>query len=289
MGRIATVLLKARDSLSDPNATRWSNDRLLRLLDEAQIDIATKARLLRTYIDIPIKADIAEYNLPSEALIVSRCLNTNGAIVSDVTTNVERTPTPIRSHEQMDIQDLSWESRTGDGVEALIFDKMNPGKIKVYPIPTTADNFSAYATTSDFGPVTDSTGDIVDVFGVVTDITTSSTLTASFTSDFGMVTDMETYVTSLVVYYYKKPMTLDDYSKIDVDQELEIDTVFDKALKHYIVGMALRDDKDTQNRQLGNEELMLYAEEMRLAMSLSSTDNLQATPSHSSYNTGFEN
>jgi hypothetical protein len=136
--------------------------------------------------------------------------------------------------------------------------------------------------------LTDSTGDIVDTFGVVTDITTSATLTTEMNSVFGVVVDMASKVTSLVVYYNHRPMTLDNYSLIDVDQTLEIDEVFDKAIKHYVIGMALRDDKDTQNRQVGNEELGFYAAEIGRATVSSSLDFTTAEKQTVNYNNGFK-
>ena len=55
--------------------------------------------------------------------------------------------------------------------------------------------------------------------------------------------------------------------------------------------MALRDDQDTQNRQVGNEELEFYSRELGLAAQLSSTDNVKASkqsPKTLKYNDGFQ-
>jgi len=68
MGRIADILTRVRDSLSDPDADRWSDARLLRLIDEAQKDIATKNKLLRTTVNIQLFIDKNIYDLPSEAV-----------------------------------------------------------------------------------------------------------------------------------------------------------------------------------------------------------------------------
>ena len=40
MARIEEILVRVRDTLSDPNKERWSDERLLRLMDEAQKDVA---------------------------------------------------------------------------------------------------------------------------------------------------------------------------------------------------------------------------------------------------------
>ena len=52
MTRIANILTRVRDSLSDPSKDRWTDERLLRLIDEAQKDLAKKSLLLRTKIGV---------------------------------------------------------------------------------------------------------------------------------------------------------------------------------------------------------------------------------------------
>lgn len=285
MGRIAKILLRVRDSLSDPNAKRWSNDRLLRLIDEAQVDIATKAKLLRTTANVAVTADKAIYDLPSDAIDVTRCVKA----IPLTTGEQEKIKLLIKSHADMDEIDPFWETETGTEIEFIVFDKLSPNQIKVYPISTIDDDISTYLFPTDFGVTTDSTGDVVNPdFGVVTDITTTATFTKSFNSDFGVLTDMDSVVASLIIYYNKRPATIDDYSLIDTGQVLEVDEVFDKAIKHYVVGMCLRDDKDTQNRQMGSEELLLYTEEVKFAKGLSASDRMRDTRAPSSYITGFE-
>ena len=88
----------------------------------------------------------------------------------------------------------------------------------------------------------------------------------------------------LVVYYQKQPHTL-----VDVDSELEIDSAYDKALKFYTTGMALRDDNDVQNRAIGNEELALFNVELAAAIKQGAMDGTASnTQYHPSYSTGFD-
>ena len=62
--RIADILTRARDSLADPNKERWSDDRLLRLLDEGQKHFAREAKLLKATSIINLFPDQATYTLP---------------------------------------------------------------------------------------------------------------------------------------------------------------------------------------------------------------------------------
>ena len=286
VGRIATLMLRIRDTLADPDGARWSNDRLLRLIDEGQKDIAKHAKLLRTKVDVAILPDISTYQLPSDAFIITRVIGTDG-VTDDLTT--PKQVLPIKSHAQMDEIDVDWESATSDGIEYIVFDKLNPGYFKAYPIPSLPDTAEDFSTTSDLGVLTDSTTDTTSTpFGVSTDVTKTDVLKVTFSSGLGVVTDMLSIITSLTVYYLQRPGTLDDYSRIDTaGQELTINEEFDKALKHYVIGMALRDDMDTQNRTIGNEELLFYTRELDVAKADSSTDFMQASQHDLKYNPGI--
>jgi hypothetical protein len=65
-------------------------------------------------------------------------------------------------------------------------------------------------------------------------------------------TDLYKY---LAIFYTAKPKTIAIDSP---DEDIEIDTVHDKALAFYISGQALRYDADTLNRQFSAEQLQLF-------------------------------
>jgi hypothetical protein len=266
MTRIETILLRARDTLSDPNKHRWTDEQLLRLLDDAQKTIVLQARLLRTTKVIRLVAGQAEYALPTDAHRYIRVLD-------DSKQNLK-----LVSHEQADtLFGTSWELEEGDPVEAIIYDKSNLGTLKVYPIPT-LDSALVYATTDRYGFVESIDTYVVNSsYGVVADFSTD--LENVFTDDnvYGVLTDMADDVEGLKIYYLKKPSTISS-----VSDTLEINDVFDRAMKYYITGIALRDDKDTQNRQIGNEELQFFQVELNQALKDSAQDGVQMHTQYSS-------
>lgn len=273
MGRIAEILTRVRDSLSDPDADRWSEARLLRLIDEAQTDIAVKAKLLRTTANIQLLPNTNIYELPSEAINIMRV------------TDLEGNQIPMRSHAQMDDINPTWEFDTGTALEYIVFDKLNPGQFKAYPIPEVGDIPDTYIAGS-YGVVVGVDGDTVaSPYGVVVDISTTVTQTATFTSDYGELADMAEVLKSLLVYYHERPALID---AIDSGTSvLMIDEMYDKAIKHYVVGIAWRDDQDTQNRQMGTEELQLYAMDFKLAQKQSASDNVSSSKQETQYYSGF--
>lgn len=288
--RVADILERVRDSLSDEDKLRWSDNRLLRLIDEAQKKIAKKARLLRTNTPIKIIGDQNEYELPSDAYLLSRIVNADGREL------------PMYSHDQMDErgqityssyssnqnfanQDLivgsDWETVTGNEIEAIIYDKQEPRKFKVYPIPLQTDGGETFI--SDVFGVTASIEDDVmsPATGIVVDVSGSATGTVTFNSVFGVLVGMESIETTLKAYYTTIPAEIDS---IDLAPSiLEIEDVYDVAIKHYVVGMSLRDDQDTQNRQVGNEEISFYREELGEAKEDSSRNFKSKQAARTSY------
>jgi hypothetical protein len=210
--RIDDILIGARDSLADPQGIRWTDERLLRLINEAQETIALDARLLRKTSEGTIVSGTPEYTVPLDCAVVLR-----------LSINAERVP-------ELTYEDLEgeWEDTTSAYVEGVIFDKSNADKFRLYPIPAS--------------PV----------------------------------------YTTYKLYYQAVPTKV---SKIT--DSLEIPKVFDKALKHYTIGMALRDDQDTQSRATGNEELQLYTIELSKAMRLSGV-NFSKNSSRTTQYRGFE-
>jgi hypothetical protein len=383
MGRIQNIILRARDTLADPDGERWSDDRLIRLIDEAQKDICRRAKLLRTKIPISVYNGIQIIYLPDDLLLLDRVVY-NGKRV------------PLIGHSELDETVPGWETEEGT-LTNIVYDKLNRGILKFYPIPNdvseggvfeftdtsyledisyqfnsdygisvevpeyTFENSLAledinYEFSNDYGILTEGqSGDTLDSdYGIATDITTVSysecgcnplnsyisgeygvisdmvsldkevkvlespygvitesgdfivlddygVLSNAYTADvetltrdsgYGVVSSLEGYDLSsdygilteisdedfdldiynvdfgvtvgfsttdatLDVYYIKKPNTI-----TSIDDSIEIDNIFDVAIKYYVTGKALRDDMDTQNRTVGNEELAFYDREL---------------------------
>ena len=87
----------------------------------------------------------------------------------------------------------------------------------------------------------------------------------------------------ITIYYLKYP----DEITATTD-ELEIDQVWDEALKYFVTGMALRDNKDTQDRQVGSDELTIFGSLVQKAVKDAKEDFIGTrTQFNSHYNAGF--
>jgi len=273
MGLVADTILAVRDSLTDPNGDRHSDARLLRLLNEGQKVIARHARVLREVAAIPLRASVAEYDMPTDCYAITRAIHSeNGKLT-------------LRTRAWMDEYNPKWEIETGADPEYLVTDKLKPRRIRIYPIPTATDGVEFDSIVSDFGVVTSSTGDsFTSDFGIVSEITESAVNTTNMSGDFGVLVSQSEVAAQVLVHYIRTPPTVFDINTEDAD--FALDETHVKALKHYIVGMALRDDKDTQNRQVGNEELGFFEVEMREFKKLTGKDNTQQSENQTYYDGG---
>lgn len=309
--RIVSILTRVRDTLADPKKERWSDERLLRLLDEAQQDLAKQSKLLKATFDLSLIIDVADYKLPEDLWLITRATFDDYEI-------------PMRSYDFMDEQArkeiladrnydeyerrhgfgthlgdffgrTNWEIVKGSRIQSLIYDNRNVNQIRTYPIPNEDIAQSTY-TFENAGPilfagdellgVTTSIDEYTEdsVFGVVTSLFEPAIETEIFDSVFGVITGASESDVVIKLWYIKIPAQLTSLS-----QELEMPPMFDIALKHYVVGHALRDDLDVQYREMGAESLALYERELGVADETDRSDGTRNATNHTStYRGGFE-
>jgi len=163
----------------------------------------------------------------------------------------------------------TWEADTGGTVEAIVYDKISPQTLKIYPLLTTVT-----------APTAAQLATMVSSYGVVVSGSIGSTGPIILSPMYGVLAGVTQYTTTeLIVYYYRKPATITTTA-----DTLDIEDIFDDTLKFYVTGMALRNDKDTLNRQLGLDELKLFTAGLRGAVKEASLDY---TGHNTQYNSAY--
>lgn len=238
MSKAITIIKTIRDTLGDPAGDRWTNDRLLRSINSAIKDINKKAKILRAKGTFQLQAGTSVYKLDDEVQLITRAL-------------YKGKPIEFKSHAEMDELSDTWETKTGDILECLVYDKLNRGQVRTYPV------------------ISDGTNYINSVFGVITSVENYN-----LNSPFGVMVSLDAPLDEIVIFYIKKPNSI-----FGLNDEIELDDEWDKAIKHFVCGETLRDDKDTQNRAFGNEELNLYQIELQEAK-LTASKNYQVGDSY---------
>lgn len=218
------ILNRARYTLSDSAKTRWTDERLLSLLNDAILDIAKSTSLFIETTFYTVQNNVVDIDLSSIAVKIVRAEYLDE-------------PLPIYSFEEMDKKDKLWQLEIGTEVKAIIFSKQKNGLVKQYPIVENAQN------------------DLITysgAYGIATKITYSD-IAPIVTETFGDLDGIPDE--AIIKFYYVRR-----HSDItDINAELDIDELVKQPLVHYVTGMALRDNQDTQNRQMSIEELTLYS------------------------------
>jgi len=240
--RLANILTRVRDTLSDPERERWTNARLLRLADEAHQLIAARTNMLQLTATLALTSGKTLLTLPADVNKVTRILNEQDRVL------------PVYSHAQADkVLGVNWQLRVGSPAQAIIFDKSKPNELIIFPVPDLPPANPIQVAT------------LNSLYGV----TVAGGLQSRFdllASPYGVVTGVTTFTSGEITLYYTKiPATL-----VNTTDLLETSPVYDTAIKFYIAGMALRDDKDSQNRALGAEELQFFNLELNEARKNSS-------------------
>lgn len=218
------VIQNIRYSLSDTdaNAYRWSDARIMQLLNEGINDIAKNTTLFVETVFVALADGMPDLDL-------------SGYATKFVRAEYLDLPIPIKSFEEMD-KNNSWQKEEGDTLKALVYNKQRNGVLRTYPILKNA--YNPYITYS-------------QLYGITTDITYSdiAPVMANHYGDISFVPN-----DALVKLYYVR-----QHAKITtLSQELIIDELCEKPLILYVVGNALLDNQDTQNVELGSTKLQLY-------------------------------
>lgn len=158
--RIQDIIIRARDTLGDARAERWTDARLLRLVSEAQRDIATHSRILKGQTTLNLAVGVHTYTLPDDVWLITRAtfgeakipLYSHGNLDRLVSISRDRAETfnaRYTSSETIDVNyyNFKWQTDTGNEIEALIYDRREMNKIRVYPIPNEeiADNIYSFS------------------------------------------------------------------------------------------------------------------------------------------------
>lgn len=252
MSIVTNIINRARITLADTNATRFTNESLVLLMNEGIETFVELTNTLRQTLYVELEENVSIYDISDYALMIER-VEYLGKII------------PAKTIEEMDQLSLNWRTDTGEEVLYTVFNKLNKGQIRIYPL------------------LTNGVSDIVSqnqVYGGLIDVTVSEGL-----FNLPSISQAEVSVPKyLVVSAIKKPDILTFNS---TDEDYELDTSFNKAISAYITAIALRNDESEQNRAFGNEQIQIFNTYVDKAMKDSSRNFNTALPRKVKYNNGF--
>lgn len=276
---IPSILSLVRDRLADPNKQRWSDDRLLRLLDSAQKDFARQTECFKGTFSLPLLANKAVYTLPADCWRIMRA-------------HFYGVNLPLYSYERMDSLDTSWYTRTGPEVKAVVFDKRNETEIRFYPImdESVLDNVYTFENETDVDYAGGDLGVVTAIddftfnspYGAVTELFSVDIQHDEMNTAYGVVTDIAEANSNVDIIYIRDPKTI-----TSVTDTLEIGSRWEQAMENYVVGNCFLDDLDTQYQARGATALQLYDRELKVAKTAFARDSTRSTQYQTDYNGGF--
>ncbi len=246
------VIKSARYTLSDTSMTRWTDERLLNLINECLADIALKTILFNDNIFLGISDNVVDYDLSTYLTKITRVEFNDKPLPFISFQAMDQGPGEGRSTSYNGYLNLDnpsggetfqclgshrdWQFHTGDRPLAIVYDKQRPGQFKIYPIVTNAENsYLVYSS----------------LYGIITSISYSD-IQELVVDTFG---DLGTLVNTGYLKIYgimKQPYITDINTPILLDDSIK------ETIAHFVAGRALRDNTDTQNRQMATEELSMY-------------------------------
>lgn len=162
MTRVEKILTRARDTLGDQDKTRWSDERLIRLLDSGQKDLCRRAKLLRAKAEFIVFDGKSYYDMPEDFLLLDKVVINND-------------PIPLIGHTDLDMKVSKWETKRG-AVTNVVFDKQLRGKIRLFPIPDYS-NGDILRVVPSYN--SDTYGKVVNKYGVIANFASPSQFTGS--------------------------------------------------------------------------------------------------------------
>jgi hypothetical protein len=275
MSRIQDIFLLCRDTLGDHSQERYTDDMLMRNLKLAIKDIAKQTNLFKHIITIPLKNGKSVFKMPDGILNLSH-----------VTYNSELLPL-VSSGYMTANKEVDWRTKAvvipPGRLELAIYDEVKRREIATYPRPFGEFSQSYVSEPNEYGLV----GALLydgeyysqpSYYGVVDEFIDSEMARDIQESYYGVVTAVEE-AEILTIYYSRCPPL-----PTTVDDDFELDEVFDMAIKFYICGICLRNDVDQQNRQMAAEEFNMYQREVDAIIELSHTDSVAVNWFESHYN-----
>lgn len=256
MARVNDILTRARDTLAEKTPKRWKTDRLLRALSEGQKKIAQETLCVRESCTIQLCDNYHTYKLDTTNVVAE---GGEAIAISAVRNHADKACRFVSTTIIAEIN-ADWRQETSDDITHIVYDKQKPLVFRVYPKPVASKLTETGAT------LNVANEPFADAATICEAIATPS--------NFDITTEL-TPIKMLVEFYHVPPPIV-----TVADTNLLIPSYYDTALKHYVVGVTLRDDLDSQNRQYGAEELQFFADQYGFAKVLAEADNVDQGDEH---------
>ena len=266
----SSLIQSVRYRVGDTSITKFTDIRIIELINEGLDDLARKISVNKGEITIPIGSYQREVKIPDDdfiKLLRVRCNNQQLKILS---------------FDEIDKYE-NWESVVGTQLKAVIYNLSNPKILTLFPLL----NEKAFVEQKALNKI--QLGTIVDIpntppsspLGAITEIEVDDSITIQ-TGDAGILSQIKDGFHSLYLRYVKRLPKVT--STLD---EIALDEMFKAPLVYYLAGMLLLDDTRGENINKGLLFIEKYKTELQNLIDLTNSYYQDVKDFSTIYRTGF--
>jgi len=273
---VETFISKVRRRVGDVNKNKFTDGRIIDIINEGLEDIGKKAYVKKKTLTLPITPYQRKLTIPDSDFIKLKRVR------------VDNTDIEILSLEELDDRYGKWEEEIGSNLIALGFDKQNIRELTLYPLLD--------ETKSEYQSLNNSNSLLIDipnvqadtVYGLITSIEVENVVEPENVYDeeelagYEPIINLSDTFIAIELSYYAMPTEV-----TTVEDTLDIDDTFITTLLFYVSGLLLLDDNRTESIQRGQIFVQRYAAELQKDKVRNSNSYQDISYPEVEYRTGF--
>lgn len=279
---IQTLFNEIRPKVGDRDARKFTNQRIIELINEGLEDLGKKANVKKKTIALPILPYQRTIIIPDPNFLTLQRVRQNNQDIEKFT------------FAEMDRTNSRWEEKVGTKLEAIVYDLQKPKQLTLYPlINETSTTYSALNGNTSGTLLIDVPNVEADsVYGIITSIDVDDVITPENIYDPEELSGYEPIVNLSDVFitieftYYAKPDMLDTTTE-DFNIEVDLDDSYENTLIYYVAGTLLLDDTRTENVNKAAMYINKYTSELVKDIGRTSNSHQGVDYPEIPYRTGF--
>lgn len=269
------LINRIRPKIGDKNSNKWTDARIIEVINEGLEDLAKHANIKYTDKTYPVLPYQRKLIIDDDKFLRLKRVRIDN---EDIT---------FTTFEKLDKTTSRWEEKTGEKLEALIYNNQNIRELTLYPLLTeTATDYQSLNENDrlliDVPGVTQD-----DVYGLVTgfdleDIITPENIYDPDFTEYQPITHISDVFININIQYYSTPQEVEEVTDI-----VDFDESYKNTLVYYVSGVLLIEDSRTENKQTGAGYLQKYNKDIKVDIGRNSESFQGVKTPETPYRTGF--
>lgn len=273
---------KIRPKLGDSVARKFTNQRIIEVINEGLEDLGKKANVKKKVIALPVLPYQKFVTIPDDRYLRLQRVRQNGSDVEKYT------------FAEMDRNFGKWENQTGDNIRAIIYDLQAPGTFTIFPLlKETSTTYNAINDNTTGTLLLDIPNVPADsIYGIITSVDAEDIVTPvnvyneEELAGYEPIVSISDIFITLEFTYYAYPDLLDTAEE-DMETIVDLDNSYINTLSYYVAGVLLLDDSRTENVQKAQMYLARYTLDLKKDIGRTSDSSQGVDYPEIPYRTGF--